>query len=166
MAQVPGRIRGSVTILAVSLAIAAILVACGSSATPSPSGGGGGASAAAGGVAALNGKWTLTNYTSPGGTEQAVPAAITPSLELDGDAARGYAGCNTFTAIVVADPKTIHFDQVAATKVACPEPGPTIEAAFLQALNLATQWNVTGDTLTLNAPGSQPTSLKFLRAPA
>jgi heat shock protein HslJ len=165
MAQVPGRIRGSATILAVSLVIAALLVACGSSATPSPSGGGG-ASAAAGGAAALNGKWTLTNYTSPGGTEQVVPAAVTPSLEFDGNAARGYAGCNTFTAIVVADPKTIHFDQVAATKVACPEPGSTIEAAFLQALNLASVWEVTGDTLTLSAPGAQPTQLKFVRAGA
>jgi len=166
MAQARGRIRGSATILAVSLAIAALLVACGSSATPSPAGGGAGASGIAGGPAALNGKWTLTNYTSPGGTEQVVPAAITPSIEFAGDAARGYAGCNTFTAIAVVNDKTIHFDQVAATKVACPDPASTIEAAFLQALNLATTWDVTGDTLTLSAPGTQPTELKFARAGA
>ena len=166
MAQVSGRIRSSAPILAVGVAIVLLLAACGSSATPSPSGGGAGASVAAGGgAAALNGKWTLTNYTSPGGTEQVVPAAVTPSIEFDGNAARGYAGCNTFTAIPVITGQMIHFDQVAATKVQCPDPGSTIEAAFLQALSLATQWDVTGDTLTLSAPGAQPTSRFAAPAP-
>ncbi len=156
MAQVPRRLRDRTTILTFGLVVAALLVACGSSATPSPS-------AAASGANALNGTWVLTSYTSPGGTQATVPAAITPSLQLDGNAARGFAGCNTFTAIAVVNGQMIHFDQVAATKVACPEPGPTIEAAFLQALNLATQWNVTGNTLTMNAPGTGPTSLTFIR---
>ena len=156
MAQVPWRLRGGTLILAFGLLLTTLVIACGGSATPSPS-------AAASGADALNGTWVLTSYTSPAGTQASVPAAITPSLQLDGNAARGFAGCNTFTAIAVVNGQMIHFDQVAATKVTCPEPGPTIEAAFLQALNLATQWNVTGNTLTMNAPGAGPTSLTFIR---
>ncbi len=157
MAQMPKRRPGAAMIVALGLIVAMLVMACGSSATPSPSAG-------ASGGSALDGRWILTSYTGPGGVQQNVPAAILPDITFDGNAARGNAGCNTFTAIAVITDKTIHFDQVQSTKVQCPEPGSTIEAAYLQALALASQYTVTGDTLVMNAPGTQPTSLTFVRA--
>jgi heat shock protein HslJ len=158
MAQRSGRFGGPASIAAIAVMLVAVLAACGSSATPSPS------APAASGAAALDGKWILTSYTSPGGTQATVPSAILPSLEIQGNAARGNAGCNTYNAIAVVSGNTIHYDQVQATKVACPPPASTIEGAFLQGLSLASEWKVEGNTLTMTAPRGQPPILVFMRA--
>jgi heat shock protein HslJ len=154
------RLRSLLSIVWVGLAIALVLAACGGSATPAPT-----TSAAAGGSASpLDGKWVLTKYTPPGGNEQTVPAALTPSIEFQGDAATGNAGCNTYQAIVSTNGNQIRFTGVGSTKIACPPPGSVVEAAFLQALNLSTEYKVEGNTLTISAPGNQPPSLVFIRA--
>jgi heat shock protein HslJ len=157
MTQKPGRIRVGATMLAFGLIVAVLAIACGGSATPSPS-----APSASGG--SIDGKWVLTSYTSPDGTQANVPAAIVPTLEINGNAAVGNAGCNTYQAIAVVSGNSIHYDQVQSTKVACPPPASVIETAFLQGLNLASEWKVEGDVLTMTAPRGQPPILVFHRA--
>jgi heat shock protein HslJ len=142
--------------LVAGLAMVLAVAACsGSTATPSPT-----AAVSAGG--GLDGTWSLTKYTTPDGTEVAVPAAVTPTLTLSGNAASGNAGCNSFNATATIDGTSIKFSQVASTKMACPGPMSTVETAYLEALSLATSYTLNGDTLVLSGPGGKP-SLTFVR---
>jgi heat shock protein HslJ len=158
MTEKPGRIRGGAAMLAFGLVVAMLAIACGGSATPSPS------SPSSSGGSSLDGTWQLVSYTSPDGTQAAVPIALTPSITFAGDAAQGNAGCNTYNAIATVSGNTVHFSNVASTKVACPPPASVVETAFLQGLNLASEWKVEGDTLTMSAPRGQPPILVFKRA--
>jgi heat shock protein HslJ len=156
-----GRPRWRPATVLAGLVIALLVAACTSStATPSPAAS---ASPGASGGSGLDGTWVLTKYTSPDGTSFTVPAAVTPTLTLQGNAASGNAGCNTFNAIATITPTTITFSQVASTKIACQDPMATVEAAYLQALNLQTSYTLSGDTLTMQGPGGNP-SLTFIRA--
>ena len=155
MAQGPGRPHG-LSVLALGLLIGLFVAACsGSSATPSP------AASAAGG-SPLDGVWLLTKYTSVDGTEQTVPSSVTPNIRFDGNAASGQAGCNTFNAVANIQGDQIRFDTVQSTKIACEDPMATVEAAFLQALNLSTQWSVTGNNLVITNPQGKP-ALSFIK---
>ncbi len=158
MTEKPGRIRGGAAMLAFGLVVAMLVIACGGSATPSPS------SPSSSGGSSLNGTWQLVSYTGADGTQANVPIALTPSITFAGDAAQGNAGCNTYNAIATVSGNTVHFSNVASTKVACPPPASVVEAAFLQGLNLASEWKVEGDTLTMSAPRGQPPILVFKRA--
>jgi len=144
-----------VATVASALVLALAAAACGASATPSPS-------AAASGGTSLDGTWILTSYTGLDGTQANVPAVVKPSLTFSGNAVTGTAGCNTYSAVasIGTDPNTIHYANLASTKKACPPPAGTIETVFLQALNLASTWQVTGDQLVIQAPGGKP-SLTF-----
>jgi len=156
MAQGPKRLRG-VSVLALGLVIGLFVAACsGSSATPSPV-----ASAAAGGTP-LDGVWLLTDYVSVDGTNYTVPSSVTPNIRFDGNAASGQAGCNTFNAVAIIDGDQLRFDTVQSTKIACQDPMATVEAAFLQALNLSTQYTVTGNNLVITNPQGKP-SLSFIK---
>ena len=157
MTEQPGRIQGGAAMLAFGLIVAMLVIACGGSATPSPS------SPSSSGGSSLDGTWLLVSYTSPDGTQAAVPIALTPSITFAGDAALGNAGCNTYNAIATVSGNTVHFSNVASTKVACPPPASVVETAFLQGLNLASEWKVEGDTLTMSAPRGQPPILVFKR---
>ena len=157
MTQGTGRLRGGASVLVIGLAIGLLVAACGgSSATPA-------ASTAAGSPGSpIDGTWALTKYTSVDGTQQTVPSAVTPTITFDGNAATGSAGCNTFSAIANIQGDQLRFDQVQSTKVACEDPMATVEAAYLQALNLATTWTVTGDTLLITNPDGKP-ALSFVK---
>ena len=158
MTQETGRLRGGLSVLVIGFVIGAIVIACGgSSATASPS-------AAAGSPGStLDGVWALTQYTSVDGTQQTVPSAVTPTIRFDGNAVTGSAGCNTFSGIAdITAPDQIRFDQVQSTKIACQDPMATVEAAYLQALNLSTMYTVTGNTLVITNPQGKP-ALQFVR---
>jgi heat shock protein HslJ len=155
MAFMTGQVRSRLSTVGVGLVLAAAVAACGSSATPSPS------AASSGAATTPDGNWVLVSYTSPGGTQTTVPSALLPTLQIQGNAARGNAGCNTYNAIAVVSGNMIHYDQVQSTKVACPPPGSVVEAAFLQGLSLASEWKIEGDTLTMTAPRGQPPILVF-----
>jgi len=161
MSDKPGRIRGGAAMLTFGLVVTLLVIACGGSATPAPSSP---SSAGASGGSSLNGTWQLVSYTAPDGTQANVPIALTPNITFAGDAATGNAGCNTYQAIAVVSGNTVHFENVSSTKVACPPPASVVEAAFLQGLNLASEWKVEGDTLTMSAPRGQPPILVFKRA--
>ena len=150
-----GRLRGAPPALVLGLVISLLAVACGgSSATPSV--------AASGSGTGLDGTWLLTTYVSVDGTSINVPAAVTPTIKFDGDSVSGQAGCNTFGAVATIDGNQIGFGQVQSTKIACANPGATVEAAYLQALNLATTYTVTGNQLVITNPKGKP-SLTFVR---
>jgi heat shock protein HslJ len=156
MTQGTGRLRGGASVLVIGLAIGLLVAACGgSSATQAPT-----VVAAVPGTP--DGTWALTKYTAVDGTQQTVPSAVTPTITFDGNAATGSAGCNTFSAIANIQGDQLRFDQVQTTKVNCDDPMATIEAAYLQALNLATTWTVTGDTLLITNPDGKP-ALSFVR---
>jgi heat shock protein HslJ len=148
------RIRDGARVAAIGLAMAVLALACGGTATPTPSG--------SGSASGLDGRWVLTSYVSPDGTQFTVPAAVLPTLTLSGNAAQGNAGCNTYNAIATIDATTIKFSQVQSTKNPCPAPMSTVETVFLQALNLASQYQLTGDMLVIQAPLGKP-SLTFHR---
>ena len=156
MAQETGRLRGGLPVLVIGFVIAVFVMACGgSSATPAPT-------VVAGSPGTPDGTWALTKYTAVDGTQQTVPSAVTPTITFDGNAATGSAGCNTFSAIANIQGDQLRFDQVQTTKVNCDDPMATIEAAYLQALNLATTWTVTGNTLLITNPDGKP-ALSFVR---
>ena len=157
MAQGPKRLWG-VSVLALGLVIGLFVAACGgSAATPSPA-----ASAAAGGTP-LDGVWLLTDYTSVDGTEQQVPSAVTPNIRFDGNAASGQAGCNTFNAVANIQGDQLRFDTGAEHRpTACEDPMATVEAAFMQALNLSTMYTVTGNQLVITNPQGKP-ALTFIK---
>ena len=67
-----------------------------------------------------------------------MPSAVTPNIRFDGNAASGQAGCNTFNAVANIQGDQLRFDTVQTTKNPCEDPMATVEAAFLQALNLST----------------------------
>lgn len=154
MAQGPGRLHCA-SALVLGLVIGLLTAGCGgSSATPS--------AAASGGGTGLDGTWLLTNYVSVDGTSFTVPAAVTPTITFNGDAVSGQAGCNTFSAAANIDGNQIGFGPVQSTRMACQNPTATVEAAYLQALNLATTYAVTGNQLVITNAKGKP-SLTFIR---
>lgn len=158
MAQETGRLRGGLSVLVIGLVVGAFVMACGgSSATAAPSG------AAGSPGSSLDGTWALIKYTSVDGTEQTVPSAVTPTITFNGNAATGSAGCNTFSGIAnITPPNGIGFEQVQSTKLSCEDPMATVEAAYLQALNLSTQYTVTGNNLVITNPQGKP-ALTFVK---
>jgi heat shock protein HslJ len=157
MAQGPRRLR-RLSVLALGLVIGLLAAACsGSSTTPAP------AASASGSGGGLDGVWLLTDYVSVDGTNFTVPASVTPNIRFDGNAASGQAGCNTFNAVAIINGNELRFDTVQSTKIACEDPMATVEAAFLQALNLSTTYTVDGNQLVITNPEGKP-SLTFVRA--
>jgi heat shock protein HslJ len=157
MAQETGRLRGGLSVLVIGLVVGALVMACGgSSATAAPS------TAAGSPGSPLDGVWALTQYTSVDGTQQTVPSAVTPTIRFNGNAVSGSAGCNTFNGLADINGDQIRFDQVQSTKLACEDPMATVEAAYLQALNLSTQFTVTGNTLVITNPQGKP-ALSFVK---
>jgi heat shock protein HslJ len=146
-----------------AIALALLAGGCAGSASPAPSGGVAGIAGSPGASgAAIDGRWALTNYTSPSGTQYTVPSAVTPMMVFNGNAANGRAGCNTFNAIVTLGTESISFSQVQRSKEPCQDPAATVENAFFQALNLSTTYKVQGDTLVLSGPRGVP-ALIFIR---
>ncbi len=156
MTQEPRRRRG-LSVLALGLLIGLFAAACsGTAATPSP------AASTAGDGTGLDGVWLLTDYVSVDGTNFTVPSSVTPNIRFDGDAASGQAGCNTFNAVAIINGNELRFDTVQSTQMACEDPMATVEAMFLQALNLSTTYTVTGDELVITNPEGKP-ALTFVR---
>lgn len=156
MAQGSGRLRGA-PVLVFGLVMGLLALGCaGSQPTVPPA-----VQSAA--SAGLDGVWLLTSYTTADGTVTTVPAAVTPNIRFDGNAASGQAGCNTFNAVANIQGDQIRFDTVQSTKMACEDPMATVETLFLQALNLSTTYTVTGNQLVITNPEGKP-SLTFIRA--
>lgn len=73
-----------------------------------------------------------------------------PFIQFDkNNKVHGFLGCNNFTASYQLDKQTITFNQLGSTKKMCSE-AMDQETALSKALNKSAQWQVTGETLTLN----------------
>lgn len=99
--------------------------------------------------AALEGTyWKLTRL----GDEPVLAGAKgrEPHLVLSGDEHRagGLGGCNRFTGSYSLAGKTIRFEGLASTRMACPE-GMEAEQAFLEAMAQVRSWSIAGQHLEL-----------------
>jgi heat shock protein HslJ len=126
-------LRRSVALL-VFVAIVPALVACEGGGSPSAS------------AMSLPGtSWMLAEL---GGSAPAGGATATLAFGADGTAT-GNSGCNTFNGSVTLDGSSIDFGALATTRMACPEPGMSLETAFLGGLDGATSWRIDGGQLVL-----------------
>lgn len=108
-----------------------------------------GAIVAADGPVALEGTdWQLTELVTDGAL-MPVADGVAASMLLGDGAASGTAGCNQWFAAYTVDGTGLAFEAPGSTRMLCPEPGATVEAAFLADLALVASWQIEGDVLTL-----------------
>jgi heat shock protein HslJ len=100
--------------------------------------------------ATVEGPWNVTGYNN--GAEAVVSPVIggEPSITFhpDGTVA-GFGGCNQFGGGYSVDGDAIAIGPLHATLIACTDEINTQETQFLAALDSATTWSVSGNTLEL-----------------
>ena len=111
-----------------------------------------------------NTAWVLVSYGAPG-AETPVVAGSTVTLEFDaGDQAGGSAGCNSYGGHYQVDGDAISFSEIVQTLMACEdEQVMEQEAQHLAALETASQFELSGDSLAITYDGGQGV-LNFVRA--
>jgi len=118
------------------------------------------------GSALAGSHWQLTAIIENG---EERPALQTPVVTLQFDEqgqAGGFGGCNSYGGSTKLAGDGIRFENVVSTLMACAEAGVTSqEQAYLAALNAVTQFEVSGDSLTLRSADGQ-SGLNFERAAA
>src|SRR5262249_55580307 len=68
----------------------------------------------------------------------------------------GFGGCNRFSGKYTLDGQKLEMGQLAHTLIACPDPGDTVERAYLAALEKVAAWSIDGTELVLSdASGSE-----------
>ena len=88
--------------------------------------------------------------TGTGGTQTAVPAGVTATLQIDGTLAGGTSGCNRYMAQVTSMDPGLVFGEIASTMMACPEPADRASRPqYLAALATVTDYTIAGQTLSL-----------------
>lgn len=85
-----------------------------------------------------------------------------PTIQIDTQfRARGFGGCNTFSATAIPQPgQRFAVGPIAQTKKACPGGGTEAERAFLLAFRTAVFWGLKDGYLLFAGPGGE---LKFER---
>jgi heat shock protein HslJ len=77
-------------------------------------------------------------------------------LKTEQNQVRGFAGCNTFKGTYTLEKgQRIRFSSLAATRKACPEVDLN-ESEFLEVFELADNYSIKGDTLSLNVGRRAP----------
>ena len=111
-----------------------------------------------------NTAWVLVSYGAPGAETPVVPGS-TVTLEFEaGDQAGGTAGCNSYGGRYQIDGDTISFSEIVQTLMACAdEQVMEQEAQYLAALETASQFELSGDSLVITYDGGQGV-LNFVRA--
>jgi len=76
-----------------------------------------------------------------------------PSLKLEAAEGKvvGFAGCNRLFGAYSVDGPKLRLSPLGTTKMACVGPAMDLEKRFLEALERATSYSISGDTLTLSA---------------
>ncbi|UOQ52258.1 META domain-containing protein [Hymenobacter cellulosivorans] len=108
-------------------------------------------------------RWVLVELDG----QPATAAAETPYLVLQGGRARaeGRAGCNKFSGpYKLAEAGRLRLGPLVTTRSICPD--QATEISFLQALNQAQQYRISGSTLRLYAADTLGTPLARLKAVA
>lgn len=89
-----------------------------------------------------------------------VPNGATAYLEFADGKVQGHTGCNTLGGTAVLAEKTITFDDVFTTKMACADDVNRLERAVLDTLKGDVAWEVTADRLTLTGPDGHGLQLR------
>ena len=101
----------------------------------------------------LAGSWIATGYYT-GTAVQSVAGGVEISADFTSTMVSGRTGCNSYGGPVAVSGDTIHIGPLASTLIACPtEELSTQEHQYLEALQLATTFKVTGNRLDLFRPG-------------
>lgn len=109
---------------------------------------------------AMEGQWKLAAF---GADALAEGVEITMEVRPDGTAG-GTGGCNRYTGkISSAADGSLSIGPIAATRRMCPPPQIDAETRYLQSLEKAQGWRVSGGQLELLDGGGQPL-LRFVRA--
>lgn len=95
--------------------------------------------------------WTLVSYGDPTAPTPVLPdAPIT--LQFSGRGVGGNAGCNTYAGNFEFSNDTLTIGELITTLIACSEPILAQEDAYLDALQTATGYSISGDQLTISYP--------------
>lgn len=99
----------------------------------------------------INGRWYLTQLKNEYVNHSIL---LKPNPELIFDASNkqftGHAGCNQFSGKLFIDAKTLRFDQMMSTEMACNDGG--FENRCMQALRATTKYEIKGGLLYLSNP--------------
>jgi heat shock protein HslJ/membrane-bound inhibitor of C-type lysozyme len=122
--------------------------------------------------------WTLTAFNF----DQPVSSEVTITLSFASDQIHGNSGCNSYSGSVSSEGgQALTVGQLVSTMMACPEPILDQEAAYLAALQGATQWSYyngglaityqtedgdLGTLLFVSAPGAETTGVASPDTPA
>jgi heat shock protein HslJ len=72
-----------------------------------------------------------------------------PTIVFREDSASGFAGCNTWSANITGNVRTLHFGPVATTRIMCPPSSMDTESKFLPILQRTRNYRVEGHELIL-----------------
>lgn len=150
-------------ILSLCLLLAACTAAPQATATPVATPGGEGTSSAPAG--SLGGtRWVLSSLTRDGAETQPVSGStITLNFETNGQVG-GNAGCNSYGGSFETRDSSITFLNLVSTLMACADQAITNqESAYLNALNQAATYELSGDSLVITDSGGG--QLRFSPAP-
>jgi heat shock protein HslJ len=105
------------------------------------------------GSEAIQGDWEVTSYYA-GTAITSVVGNVTMTAKFEDGTVRGNTGCNSFNGPYEIDGQNITIGPLASTLAACPTPEQdTQETNYLNALQLAKTFQVTGDQLDLFREG-------------
>lgn len=95
-------------------------------------------------------RWLATGVNNGvGGVESVVAGTELTAIFGEDGTVTGSGGCNTFSGPYTVDGDAIEIGPLASTRKACEEAVMAQEAAYLQALDNATTYAITGDALEL-----------------
>ena len=92
--------------------------------------------------------WLLTQQAVDG-TLADLPADILVSMRLEGGAAGGTGGCNSWFASYSIDGDAIGFTEIGSTLIACEEPANTVERTFFANLEAAATFTADEESLSV-----------------
>ena len=95
--------------------------------------------------------WTATGINNGRGGLESTVATETVTADFGADGAlSGFAGCNTYNATYeLSGDDTISITGVVTTRKACADEAMTLESQYVAALEAATTYAISGDSLTL-----------------
>ena len=92
--------------------------------------------------------WRLTELSIAGGPSD-IPSDVVSTLRLSNGEATGSAACNAFFGTYQTFGSVLTFGHIGSTRLACPEPSASVEAAYLEMFGLVASYAITDGTLTL-----------------
>jgi heat shock protein HslJ len=95
--------------------------------------------------------WNLISYGDPEAPTPALPET-TVTLQFSGQGVGGNTGCNTYRGNFEFSDDTLTIGQLITTLIACEEAVMMQETLYLEALQAATNYSISGDQLTITYP--------------